>query len=166
MRTGARGPMRQILASLVMLTFPSCFAVDVLVDQVGHVRQPVVSPMRHVIRKNDEPFPTAEESRVLEWWGEPDERSTRPDGGETLTYYDGIRWKGLVLFVVILPIPLVIPVGHDYVELDVVNGMVVAARTTCDVSLFEAYLGLPLHGMWCGVNHQSSHAVGDQFQRY
>jgi hypothetical protein len=149
-----------------MLTLASCFAVDVLGDQVGHVRQPVVSPMRHVIRKNDEPFPTSELSRVLEWWGEPDERSTRPDGSETLTYYDGVRWNGLVLFVIILPIPLVIPVGHDYLELDVVNGMVVAARTTCDVSLMEAYLGVPLHGMWCGINHQPPLAVGDQFQRY
>jgi hypothetical protein len=52
------------------------------------------------------------------------------------------------------------------VELEVADGMVKAARTQNDVSRWEAFLGWPLHGMWCGVNGQPDRAVGDQFQRY
>lgn len=150
----------------VLALLPSCLAIDVIGDQRGQLKVPVVSPMRHVIRSNPETVPTTSVSQVLEWWGAPDEREVDASGVEHLTYYDGIRWRGVLLFLVIVPVPLVIPVGHDVVELEVADGMVRSARTQNDVSRWEAFFGWPLHGMWCGVNGQPDRAVGDQFQRY
>jgi hypothetical protein len=49
---------------------------------------------------------------LLESFGEPDERRAAADGTEEWVYLDGWRWNGPVLFLVI-PLPLVIPVGHE-----------------------------------------------------
>jgi hypothetical protein len=49
-------------------------------------------------------------------WGDPDRISTSGDT-ERWIYHDGLRWNGLVLFAV-LPVPLLIPVGHEYVAVD------------------------------------------------
>ena len=158
---------RLLLATTsVLASLPSCLAIDFIGDQRGQVSVPVVSPMRHVIRSNQETVPASSVSQVLEWWGAPDERVVDASGVERLTYYDGLRWRGVLLFLVILPVPLVIPVGHDVVELEVADGMVKAARTQNDESRWETFLGLPLHGMWCGINRQPDRAVGEQFQRY
>lgn len=44
--------------------------------------------------------------------GEPDERRRISESREEWVYLHGWRWNGPVLFVVV-PIPLVIPVGHE-----------------------------------------------------
>ena len=44
--------------------------------------------------------------------GEPDERVQRADLREEWTYDEGLRWNGPVIFVII-PIPLIIPVGYE-----------------------------------------------------
>ena len=48
-------------------------------------------------------------------WGEPKSRVIR-DGKEILTYNKDIAWRGLVVFA-ILPIPLMLPVGHNEIML-------------------------------------------------
>jgi hypothetical protein len=45
---------------------------------------------------------------VIELWGEPDRKEVDGDY-HTLMYYDGRAWSGVGAFVVILPIPLVLP---------------------------------------------------------
>ena len=50
--------------------------------------------------------------QVISLWGEPDEITTN-GSCDVLTYHDGYNWSGIGAFLVIVPIPLAVPSGHD-----------------------------------------------------
>ncbi len=52
---------------------------------------------------------------LLERWGAPDEISQESAGHQIWEYHFGLRWNGLILGT-FLPIPLVIPVGYEYMS--------------------------------------------------
>ena len=66
-------------------------------------------------------------SSVMREWGEPNAKETLGPDREEWTYRFGLRWKG-VLLVLLLPIPLMVPVGYDRITLLVENGMAVSAK--------------------------------------
>lgn len=77
---------------------------------------------------------------VIDRWGEPDEVQTAADGAEVWIYESGLRWAGLVACVVI-PIPLIIPVGREVTSLSVRDGLVVSAsRLAESTTLYVAGL--------------------------
>ena len=58
---------------------------------------------------------------LINSWGDPD--SYRVNGNcEVLTYYDGYTWSGVGVFLLVIPIPLVVPTGHDENRLYFVDG--------------------------------------------
>jgi hypothetical protein len=60
-----------------------------------------------------------EEPSVKEFirlWGEPNSHKLNGEK-ETLTYNRDLAWRGLVVFAIV-PIPLLLPVGHNDVRLD------------------------------------------------
>ncbi len=66
-------------------------------------RQLVAPPIPRAISKKD----------LLKAWGPPDERLVEA-GQERWVYRDGLRWNGVFIFPgIIIPIPLVIPVGWN-----------------------------------------------------
>jgi len=50
--------------------------------------------------------------QVMALWGRPDKISTT-GSCDVFTYHDGYNWSGLGAFVLIVPIPLALPTGHD-----------------------------------------------------
>lgn len=49
---------------------------------------------------------------VISLWGEPDQISIN-GSCEVLTYYDGYTWSGVGAFILVIPVPLILPSGHD-----------------------------------------------------
>ena len=63
--------------------------------------------------KGQEPFTTTEQ--FISVWGKPKSHEVK-DGQDYLTYNTDLAWRGLVIFVII-PIPLLLPVGHNEMHL-------------------------------------------------
>jgi hypothetical protein len=59
--------------------------------------------------------PPSSQAQFRNAWGEPKKKGVK-DGQEYWVYNDGLAWRGLVIFVII-PIPLLAPVGHNEVTL-------------------------------------------------
>ena len=65
--------------------------------------------------------------RVIRSWGEPESKARNPDGSETWVYPDEWRWLG-VIPVVVIPLPIVVPVGEARWELRIKDGVVISAE--------------------------------------
>ena len=76
---------------------------------------------------------------VLARWGEPKTRDIR-EGKEFLLYNDGLAWRGLVVMVIV-PIPLMLPVGRNEVTLVFLNGRLVEVAKEGAGSSFGAACG-------------------------
>jgi hypothetical protein len=63
----------------------------------------------------------------MNYWGTPDKLKQIGDGVERYVYKFGTRWNGLYGFVWFIPIPLVVPVGKDYIEFTIKDNVVVSA---------------------------------------
>ncbi len=96
---------------------------------------------------------TAAELRAQ--WGEPDRIESGEPGTEEWIYKtDGLRWSGLVLYVVIIPLPAMIPVGSQYVSLLIHDGHIESATRTDWAFKAGAYCGFfgMMYGGWgCGT---------------
>ncbi|MDR2981325.1 MAG: hypothetical protein LBV12_03655 [Puniceicoccales bacterium] len=84
-------------------------------------------------------------------WGNPDSiEFTRTEEADQIWIYKfDFRWNGIIPIIVIIPIPLVAPVGKERIEFLVKNGDVVGARQICTKN-YEAIAGLYLHQ--CGFS--------------
>jgi hypothetical protein len=51
------------------------------------------------------------EADITRFWGKPDE-TTLSGCCKVLKYHDGISWAGVGAFVIVVPIPLLLPSGH------------------------------------------------------
>jgi len=77
---------------------------------------------------------------MVSQWGEPNHRK-QIDGGEIWEYHGGrLRWHGVGL-ALLLPLPLLIPFGHDYVTLVIQDGHVWSAVHTYSRGKFELFCG-------------------------
>lgn len=76
------------------------------------------------------PWITSEDLR--RYWGPPDSVERIPQGNEQWQYNFGRRWNGIGLLVAFVPLPLMIPVGHEYILFTIENGQVVKATTKED----------------------------------
>jgi hypothetical protein len=84
-------------------------------------------------------------------WGEPDRVVSREGGKEEWIYKtDGLRWSGLVLYVVVIPLPAVIPVGSQYVSFFIHDGHIESASRTDWSFKGAAYCGFfgMMYGGW------------------
>jgi hypothetical protein len=72
-------------------------------------------------KSRGEDVQTAPELRTK--WGEPDQVVAHKDGKEEWIYKTrGWRWRGAILYAVIIPVPAMIPWGTQYVSFLVNNG--------------------------------------------
>ena len=102
---------------------------------------------------SDGPLLTA--SALREQWGEPDRVMAHDKGNSEWIYTThGFRWSGLVLFIVIVPLPAMIPTGSQYVSVLVRNDRI--ERVTFTDWAFKAgfycgFFGLMSGGWGCGA---------------
>ena len=94
-----------------------------------------------------EPYST---ERVIELWGKPDE-SYQEGLCTVYSYHDGFSWSGVGAFVLIIPIPLMVPSGNDEVRIYFRDNQSVAA-----VSEYGEVTGM--FGYMCGSNECGFHA--------
>lgn len=81
-------------------------------------------------------------------WGAPDYQRVE-NGLSTLSYKHGLAWRGIVMFIV-LPVPLVIPLGHNAATF-VFND---------DKLVHVEYVDNELDAAVCGLHSEGPEAVG------
>jgi len=94
------------------------------VDKSAIVNNPVIAKEKGYISgfslKTDNYITEAE---LINYWGNPDEVTYNDKGQKQLLYKKSeLRWSGVVAVVIVIPIPLLVPVGHDYFLFTVDNG--------------------------------------------
>ena len=94
-------------------------------------------------------------SDVRARWGEPDRVTSREAGVEEWIYKTkGWRWSGLVLYVVVIPLPAMVPVGSQYVSFLIHDGQIERATRADWAFKAGAYCGFfgMMYGSWgCGT---------------
>lgn len=64
---------------------------------------------------------------LKQYWGEPDERLRLDENTERWKYTsDSFRWHGALLYILFIPIPVLIPFGHDYSTVIIDRGELVS----------------------------------------
>lgn len=101
----------------------------------------------------EETITTAAELRQR--WGNPDRVEPHADHREEWLYQtNGLRWAGMVLYVVIIPLPAMIPVGSQYVSFLVHDGQIERA-TRADwafkAGAYCGFFGMTYGGLGCGT---------------
>ena len=88
-------------------------------------------------------------------WGYPDQVEPYGDHREEWVYKtSGLRWAGMVLYVVIIPLPAMVPVGSQYVSFLVHDGQIESA-TRADwafkAGVYCGFFGMTYGGLGCGT---------------
>jgi len=104
-------------------------------NQEATIANPRINIEKGGLSGEDRPAPWTKAEDLLKAWGAPDERKEADSKAQLWTYRLGVRWNGIVAIAVIIPVPLIVPVGSDYVEFRIENDWVVSARTVEDTGL-------------------------------
>lgn len=155
---GRRLILRWLIALLSPALLTGCVVgISVLGVSQGEVRHPWRGESWDVTRVySSEPFSEpAPSAQLLHARGEPDARRILPDDTEEWIYRDGFLWRGVILHLVILPLPLMVPVGREHVTFIVDDGLIVGARSSTTAYGFRCLAGLTRYpcGTWdafCG----------------
>jgi hypothetical protein len=88
-------------------------------------------------------------------WGEPDSVEPRETGKEEWIYKtDGLRWSGLILYVVIVPLPAMVPVGSQYISF-LMHDAQIERATRADwafkAGAYCGFFGMMYGGLGCGT---------------
>ena len=118
---------------------------------------PKIDRTRGVIDvRNGEPertLKTAAELRAQ--WGEPDRVESLEGSKEEWIYKtDGMRWSGLVLYVVIVPLPAILPLGSQYVSFLMNEGRIekaTRANWAFKAGAYCGFFGMMYGGLGCGT---------------
>lgn len=155
--------MRRDFALVMMiaaaLTLQSCIGVGAwtLGSRMESSDRPKVERDRGVIdlRKagTDGDLKTATDLRAR--WGEPDRVVVHETGQEEWTYKtNGFRWAGLVLYVVVIPLPAMIPIGSQYISF-LIHDEQIERATHADWAFksgaYCGFFGMTYGGLGCGT---------------
>ena len=146
MRLDARAGVQFILLALPIVA-TGCLGVAFTGNHYGTTSTPSVgSKPGHLLEVSNERVLAAADVRRA--WGEPDEVTFRGDGSEIWTYRGGLRWNGVLLLVVVVPVPLLVPVGREQVSLTIRGGVAVFGEAIASEETWEAFVGWHLHRGW------------------
>ena len=134
-----RAVKKLILFSLPCLLIQGCVGVGVMKTQTNVIQSPGISLLSNTpgvddVVKRDSLWATNSGVNTIEelkmYWGKPN-KVTQISGGsdEIWTYKFKSIWEGVIPFVII-PIPLVLPVGTEKVCLTLRDGHIVSASGT------------------------------------
>ncbi len=88
-------------------------------------------------------------------WGEPDRIESRGDGKEAWVYKTGgLRWAGMILYLVIIPLPAMMPVGAQDVTLLIHDGHIEQATRrdwAFKAGAYCGFFGMVYGGLGCGT---------------
>mgnify|MGYP001122678161 CR=1 FL=1 len=96
---------------------------------------------------------TATELRTQ--WGEPDDIELHKDGREEWIYKTGgLRWSGIVLYLVVIPLPAMMPVGTQNVSFLIHDGHIEQATRrdwAFKAGAYCGFFGMVYGGLGCGT---------------
>jgi hypothetical protein len=88
-------------------------------------------------------------------WGEPDRVISLGAGQEEWTYKPGgWRWAGMLLYVVIVPLPAMVPIGSQEIAFTLMDGHIAQATKTdwgFKAGAYCGYFGMVYGGLACGT---------------
>jgi len=138
--------MRRLAVLLLALACPGCIGLGLATvgGREGEADSPHFGRTGYgdrVVDRRDAGAEPIASALLLEQWGEPESRETQDDGSELWRYKGMPSCAGVVLIVLVLPIPLVIPTGREYVEFEVRDGTVVRAYSCANAMLRGGFFG-------------------------
>ncbi|MBX3235247.1 MAG: hypothetical protein KF814_03765 [Nitrospiraceae bacterium] len=170
-RFSALGYWPQILLSVLLITLQGCVGLGAwtLGTRTSMEDNQAIQPTRGTVApRKTTPEPIIVSATDLQThWGKPDEITTRKDGSEEWIYkIDGLRWSGMVLYVVIIPLPAMVPVGSQYLSVLMDHGQIVRV-TRVDWAFkggaYCGYFGMMYGHLGCGTgSFEESQASGHE----
>lgn len=135
-----------VAACSVFIQGCTMLGVAAIGNRSSSIATPNVSNEKKCIERSIGGVSPITSEELLAHWGKPDNSYKDGFGQEIWRYEFGLRWNGLVIGLII-PIPLVIPVGHDYIEFDMENNHVMSAFMKDDSGsngfmFFEYHFGI------------------------
>jgi len=127
--------MRLVLVILCSLLISGCAGVSTMPGSTLHVDGcsdgvEGLSPGKFNLTSSD----------IEKVHGKPD-KIISTENGEQWYYPNGLKWRGVVVWIVV-PIPLILPVGHDYHVVNFSNGLCTSEEFQFDEND---------HGFACGL---------------
>lgn len=115
-------------------------------DRTSSIVNPNVSTEKRCIERNIEGVSPITSEELFFYWGKPNDVYKYGSDREIWRYEYGLRWNGLIIGIII-PIPIIIPVGHDYVDFSIEENNVTSAFMKNDsglngVMVFEYKFGI------------------------
>jgi len=130
-----------------------CVGVSVTGDRSAEVKNPNISKNKGYIGHDPlDSHNRVTETELLKYWGHPDIVKYNDRGQKQLLYSrDEFRWNGITLMAIV-PIPLIVPVGHDYLLFTVDKGNISSAymKNNSGESGFYCWIAPLFHPSdWC-----------------
>lgn len=155
------------LLGSVLLSGCVGLGVGVLGDNERNIANPHIQLEKGMVRSTQGAAPWITSDDLLRYWGQPDSIERTVQGVEEWQYNFGRRWNGVGLLVAFIPLPLLVPVGHEYILFTIDKGQVVRAQTKEDdwIAMYGCVLSGVMHatGAGCefGGGSKETRFVGD-----
>lgn len=113
------------------LLLSGCVGLGVSVEgnQEMTLSNPRINVQKNGLDPEENPAPWIKSEDLLYYWGEPDKKKQMEDGSVLWKYKFGLRWNGIGTLLGVIPLPLMLPVGKDYIEFKIENDWIVSATT-------------------------------------
>jgi hypothetical protein len=120
-----------LLAAGGVLCLSGCIGLGVAVlgSDENTLQHPQISIDKGVVLQTEDAAPWFDAGELKRHWGAPDGVERVSETVERWQYNFGLRWNGVGVLIAFLPIPIMVPVGHEYVEFTIERGWVASART-------------------------------------
>lgn len=137
-----------LISSVFLQACAMC--INIKVNDNAKASCPLILKERLGLSRYKSPCSSVDSKDVLKYWGQPDSIERTGSDKECWIYYKSTyRWYG-ILFFIIVPIPILFPVGKDKVSLIIENGYVTEAVDHGTRSLTVGYYFVPGHGTLLG----------------
>jgi hypothetical protein len=126
-----RLPCTVVLLLSISGLLSGCFGLSATVIGTDETltTNPKIELNKRQLSPDTYPAPQLSTEDLRKAWGDPSRKEQLAGASERWRYDFGLRWNGMVFFVVVVPLPLVIPVGYEYVEFLFENGLATKVRT-------------------------------------
>jgi hypothetical protein len=137
------------LLALLTALLPGCLGGTAYWRNHVHFEAPRLAPeVVGTVVTNDAATPL-DARALVEAWGAPDEKTVLTDRAERWVYVsDTHTWTGIMPVIVILPIPLMLPIGHESASFTLRDGIVTGVDLVTEHEA-TALVGLVVTGGPC-----------------
>lgn len=156
-----------LLLGSVFLSGCVGLGVGVLGDNERNISNPHIRIEKGIVGRTEGAAPWITGDDLLRYWGPPDSIERTAQGDAQWQYNFGRRWNGVGLLVAFIPLPLLMPVGHEYILFTINQGLVVKATTKEDdwIAMYGCLISAIAHaqGSDCvfGREAKETRFVGD-----